>query len=156
MFILTTIDDLVEIKPEELSKSSQQIIENSLNEKYCNKVGEDDEFSSCEPNTDLGKVIQKIGLCIGVFDILEAGDGRIGHGTGIVNVNGGDSDTRFSQIRSNNWHVVLFRLVVFRPFQGEILQGKIASASPTGIRSNLYQSSNNCALLTRPSPTGIF
>lgn len=103
MFILTTIDDLVEIKPEDFSKSSQQIIEKFLNEKYCNKVSEVTEFPSCEPNaTDLSKVIQKIGLCIGVFDILEAGDGRIGHGTGIVNVNGGDSNTRFSQTRSNN------------------------------------------------------
>ena len=34
------------------------------------------------------QVIQRIGLCICVFDILEASDGRIGQGTGIVNVNG--------------------------------------------------------------------
>ena len=34
------------------------------------------------------QVIQKIGLCICVYDILTASDGLIGHGTGIVNVNG--------------------------------------------------------------------
>lgn len=34
------------------------------------------------------KVIQKVGLCICVYDILEASDGLIGHGTGIVNING--------------------------------------------------------------------
>ncbi len=34
------------------------------------------------------QVVQKIGLCICVYDILSASDGLIGHGTGIVNVNG--------------------------------------------------------------------
>ena len=34
------------------------------------------------------KVIQKIGLCICLYDILKASDGLIGHGTGIANVNG--------------------------------------------------------------------
>ena len=34
------------------------------------------------------QVIQKIGLCICVYDVLSASDGLIGHGTGIVNVNG--------------------------------------------------------------------
>ena len=35
-------------------------------------------------------MIQKIGLCICLYDILKASDGLIGHGTGIVNVNGRD------------------------------------------------------------------
>lgn len=34
------------------------------------------------------QVIQKIGLCIGFYDLLESSDGLIGHGTGLVNVNG--------------------------------------------------------------------
>ena len=34
------------------------------------------------------KVIQRIGLCICLYDILKASDGLIGHGTGIANVNG--------------------------------------------------------------------
>ena len=34
------------------------------------------------------QVIQKVGLCICVYDVLSASDGLIGHGTGIVNVNG--------------------------------------------------------------------
>ena len=38
------------------------------------------------------QVIQKIGLCICVYDILSASDGLIGHGTGIVNVNGVQRD----------------------------------------------------------------
>ena len=34
------------------------------------------------------QVIQKIGLCICLYDLLKASEGLIGHGTGIVNVNG--------------------------------------------------------------------
>lgn len=34
------------------------------------------------------QVIQKIGLCIGFYDLLKSSDGLIGHGTGLVNVNG--------------------------------------------------------------------
>lgn len=36
----------------------------------------------------LSQVIQKIGLCISFYDLLESSDGLIGHGTGLVNVNG--------------------------------------------------------------------
>ena len=38
--------------------------------------------------TYLSQVIQKVGLCIGFYDLLESSDGLIGHGTGLVNVNG--------------------------------------------------------------------
>lgn len=41
------------------------------------------------------QVIQKIGLCVCVYDILNASDGLIGHGTGIVNVNGRSRDSGF-------------------------------------------------------------
>ncbi|GFF38393.1 hypothetical protein IFM46972_05534 [Aspergillus udagawae] len=86
------------ISPEDFSKYSAVAIEDNINEKYANKV------------------IQKIGLCIGFYDLLESSDGLIGHGTGLVNVN------------------VKFRLIVFRPFKGEILLGKISSATQQGIK----------------------
>ena len=38
--------------------------------------------------TSTFQVIQKIGLCISFYDLLESSDGLIGHGTGLVNVNG--------------------------------------------------------------------
>ncbi|MCJ1315453.1 DNA-directed RNA polymerase III subunit rpc25 [Xylographa vitiligo] len=101
MFILTTISDLVQITPEDFQKPSAEAIEDNLNEKYANKV------------------IQKIGLCICVYDLLTASDGLIGHGTGIVNVN------------------VEFRLIVFRPFKGEIILGKISGASEWGMKIRL-------------------
>ncbi|KAJ5577832.1 DNA-directed rna polymerase III 25 kd polypeptide [Penicillium hispanicum] len=98
MFILTTISDLIQISPEDFSKFSAVAIEDNINEKYANKV------------------IQKIGLCISFYDLLESSDGLIGHGTGLVNVN------------------VKFRMIVFRPFKGEIMLGKIASATEKGIK----------------------
>ncbi|KAL8657898.1 MAG: hypothetical protein Q9226_001471, partial [Calogaya cf. arnoldii] len=94
----TTISDLVQISPEDFQKPSAESIEDNLNAKYANKV------------------VQKIGLCICVYDILSASDGLIGHGTGIVNVN------------------VECRLIVFRPFKGEIVAGRISSASEDGMR----------------------
>ncbi|KAI5283717.1 DNA-directed RNA polymerase III subunit rpc25 [Ascosphaera acerosa] len=89
MFILTTISDLIQISPEDFSKSSAVAIEDNVNAKYANKV------------------IRNVGLCMGMYDLLESSDGLIGHGTGLVNVN------------------VKFRMVVFRPFKGEIIIGKI-------------------------------
>ncbi|KAI5196968.1 hypothetical protein E4T42_06913 [Aureobasidium subglaciale] len=65
------------------------------------------------------KVIHKVGLCVALYDILQTSEGLIGHGTGIVNVN------------------VDFRMIVFRPFKGEILTGKIISSSDMGIRISM-------------------
>jgi len=87
----------VQIKPSEFSKASRVAIEDNINAKYANRI------------------IQKIGLCICMYDLLWASEGLIGHGTGMVNVN------------------VEFRLMVFRPFKGETLLGKISSATPEGI-----------------------
>ncbi|CAL3966329.1 hypothetical protein PZA11_003016 [Diplocarpon coronariae] len=98
MFILTKIADLVQIVPEDFSKDASQAIEDNINAKYANKV------------------IQKIGLCICLYDLLSASEGLIGHGTGLVNVN------------------VEFRLVVFRPFKHEVITGRISSATEHGIR----------------------
>ncbi|KAK0386190.1 hypothetical protein NLU13_6027 [Sarocladium strictum] len=97
MFILTKLADLVQIAPEDFSKRSIDAIEDNLNAKYSNKV------------------IQKIGLCISLYDVLWTSEGLIGHGTGLVNVN------------------VEFRMIVFRPFKGEVMLGKIRSSTVNGI-----------------------
>ncbi|KAK7951444.1 RNA polymerase III subunit Rpc25 [Apiospora aurea] len=99
MFILTKIADLVQIAPAQFEKHSRVAIEDNINAKYSNRV------------------IQKIGLCICMYDLLWASEGLIGHGTGLVNVN------------------VEFRLIVFRPFKGETILGRISSATPEGINS---------------------
>ncbi|CAP95439.1 Pc21g05420 [Penicillium rubens Wisconsin 54-1255] len=89
------------ISPEDFSKFSAVALEDNINAKYANKV------------------IQKIGLCISFYDLLESSDGLIGHGTGLVNVN------------------VKFRMIVFRPFKGEIMLGKISSGTEHGIKIGL-------------------
>ncbi|KAI1176031.1 RNA polymerase III subunit Rpc25-domain-containing protein [Nemania sp. FL0916] len=98
MFILTKIADLVQIPPSQFEQHSRVAIENNINAKYANRV------------------IQKIGLCICMYDLLWASEGLIGHGDGFVNVN------------------VEFRMIVFRPFKGEILFGTISNASPDGLK----------------------
>jgi len=65
------------------------------------------------------KVVFQIGLCICLYDVLEVSEGLIGHGNGSANVH------------------VKFRLVVFRPFKGEILTGRISSSTPAGIKVRL-------------------
>lgn len=97
MFILTTIQDLIEIKPQELGRPTKQAIEDAINLKYSNRV------------------IQNIGLCVCLWDMLDTTEGLIGHGTGLVNAN------------------VEFRLVVFRPFRGEIIAARIKTADEEGI-----------------------
>lgn len=116
--------DLVQITPSDFKKSSLDAIQDNINEKYANKV------------------IQKIGLCICLWDVTWASEGLIGHGTGLVNVN------------------VEFRLVVFRPFKGEVLLGRITSATQDGI-SSMFELifTSFIGLLTRslsPSPNRLF
>jgi hypothetical protein len=60
-------------------------------------------------------VIRDVGLCILMHDLLEVGDSMIYPGDGAA------------QIR------VSFRMVVFRPLPGEILQGRIRSCSEKGL-----------------------
>ncbi|KAL7628280.1 DNA-directed RNA polymerase III complex subunit Rpc25 [Parahypoxylon ruwenzoriense] len=100
MFILTKIADLVQIAPDKFGKPSRISIEDAINAKYANRV------------------IQKIGLCICMYDLLWASDGLIGHGNGGVHVN------------------VEFRMIVFRPFKGETIFGRITRASQDGIDSS--------------------
>lgn len=61
------------------------------------------------------KVIHKVGLCVGFHSLISASEGLIGHGTGIVNVN------------------VDFKLIVFRPFKGEIVRATITKSTHEGI-----------------------
>jgi DNA-directed RNA polymerase III subunit RPC8 len=65
----TTIQDLIQIKPQDFHKPSAQAIKDVVNEKYSNKI------------------VPGVGLCICMWDLLSSTEGLIGHGTGLVNVN---------------------------------------------------------------------
>ncbi|KAK3330427.1 RNA polymerase III subunit Rpc25-domain-containing protein [Apodospora peruviana] len=75
-------------------------------------------FAAIEDNINAkyaNKVVQKLGLVVCLWDILWTSEGLIGHGTGLVNVN------------------VEFRVVVFRPFQGEVIVARIARQTQDGM-----------------------
>jgi len=57
-----------------------------------------------------------VGLCIGLHDIQRLGDALVYPGDGSAHVK------------------VTFRVVVFRPFVGEVIEGKILSSTPQGIK----------------------
>ncbi|CAO3643794.1 unnamed protein product [Cunninghamella blakesleeana] len=101
MFILSEIEDTVKIVPNNFGKNDNNAITDALNEKYANKV------------------VQEVGLCICVYDILSTSEGFILYLDGCSYVK------------------VTFRLTVFRPFIGEILTGRIKSCSPQGIRVSM-------------------
>lgn len=77
-----------------MEKPSGESIQDNINAKYANKVYNLGPLTEVTMLTAL-QVIQKIGLCICIYDILNASDGLIGHGTGIVNVNGRPRDFSF-------------------------------------------------------------
>ncbi|KAI7867817.1 DNA-directed RNA polymerase III subunit RPC8-like protein [Spinellus fusiger] len=65
------------------------------------------------------KVVQDVGLCISVRDITHMSEAHILYGDGC------------------SYSKVSFRLLVFRPFIGEVLTGKIKSCSARGVRVSM-------------------
>ncbi|KAM0752490.1 hypothetical protein T439DRAFT_312667 [Meredithblackwellia eburnea MCA 4105] len=65
------------------------------------------------------KVIPDVGLCISLLDILDTSEGAVLYGDG------------------NFYYKVEFRLVIFRPYIGEALVGKVQSQSEAGITVSL-------------------
>ena len=78
------------------------------------------------------KVIHQVGLCVGFHSIISTSEGLIGHGTGLVNVN------------------VDFRVIVFRPFKGEIV---LATITHSGPRSGVHLSHDFFADVVVPPET---
>lgn len=101
MFVLSKFSDIVKLTPSTFSIATETALTSTINAKFSNKV------------------VQDVGLCICLFDILQSSDGIVQAGDGCAYV------------------TVEFRLVVFRPFIGEVLTGKIANCSQDGIRISL-------------------
>ncbi|KAL9940640.1 hypothetical protein V8E36_000128 [Tilletia maclaganii] len=64
-------------------------------------------------------VLQGVGLCIFLFDFVTASEGKVRWGDGCL------------------YHHCTFRMLLFRPFIGEVLQGRIKSSDEDGIRISL-------------------
>lgn len=70
-------------------------------------------------------MISDKGLCIALYDLLHVKEGFIHQGEGYVR------------------HQVKFRLLLFKPFPGEVLQGKIANITREGIEGTLLPSESS-------------
>lgn len=70
MFILSEISDTVKIVPNDFKKEDNGAITDVLNEKFANKV------------------VQEVGLCICVHDILHTSEGFILYGDGCSYIKG--------------------------------------------------------------------
>ncbi|PKC08887.1 DNA-directed RNA polymerase III subunit RPC8 [Rhizophagus irregularis] len=101
MFILSVLKDTIHIQPYDFYKSKYDALADEINRIYANKV------------------IQEVGLCICLFDILSASEEIVHYGNGA------------------SYAKVKFQLVVFRPFIGEILEGKVSSNTPEGVKVTL-------------------
>lgn len=78
------------------------------------------------------RVLHDVGLCICVFDLAEAGEGKVRYGDGFLWYKG--ALCVFVLCRSDTRLTVVFRLVVFRPFTSEVILAKVKSSDEDGIR----------------------
>ena len=62
--------DLITIQPDDFSKQSMSVLQDTITENYN------------------GEVIRDVGVCISLWEIMNASEGRIGHDTGAVRVKG--------------------------------------------------------------------
>lgn len=114
MFILTRLSDTVKLLPS--TEYNHIALTQWLNAKYSNKV------------------LHKVGLCISVYDILSVGDGALKYGDGCVYIKSSLPPLHFKLYING---IAEFRMMVFRPFVGEVLTGRIMAATHTGIRISL-------------------
>lgn len=67
----------------------------------------------------LDKVVAQLGLCISVYDIQSVDGGFVFPGDGA------------------STYTVQFRLIVFRPFVGEVIEATLKESTPNGLRLSL-------------------
>lgn len=80
----------MQIAPDDFRKQSHVAIEDNINAKYANKASDEAlllRLSQAHLTVSV-QVVQRIGLCICLWDILWTSEGLIGNGDGMVNVNG--------------------------------------------------------------------
>ncbi|KAI9225995.1 MAG: DNA-directed RNA polymerase III subunit RPC8 isoform a [Piptocephalis tieghemiana] len=101
MFVLSLLSDRVRVAPQHFTKPTADAVKDELNQKFSNRV------------------VQQVGLCICLFDIVKMSEGFIYHSDGCSYIE------------------VQFRMVVFRPFVDEVLIGKIRQSHSDGIHVSI-------------------
>lgn len=100
MFTLVLLEDTVRIPPEEFDDEASAI-HYHINEKYTNKV------------------IDRVGLCLELYDIQTISQGTVYQGQG------------------GAYTHVTFRMIVFHPKMDEVLVGSIKECTPDGLQISL-------------------
>ncbi|KAF8885424.1 RNA polymerase III subunit Rpc25-domain-containing protein [Mucidula mucida] len=98
MFNLAILKDTVGVHPSNFGVPPEAAIISELNKKYANRV------------------LHDVGLCMCVFDITQAGEGKVRYGDGIL------------------YYKVIFRMVTFRPFTSEVILAKVKSSDAESVR----------------------
>lgn len=118
MFCLSIIKDKIPIHPQHFSISPEESITAELNKKYANRV------------------LHDVGLCVCVFDLSEVGEGKVRYGDGFLWYQG----ALCRYVASDSLLIVClgftvtFRMVVFRPFESEVVIARVKSSDEDGIR----------------------
>lgn len=114
------------IHPSHFGAPVDEALISEINKKYANRI------------------LHDVGLCICVFDLVQAGEGKVRYGDGFLWYKGA---CFILNLWNNSYRdVVVFRLVVFRPFTSEVIIAKVKSSDEEGIRCELVRI---CALRTR-------
>ena len=130
MFVLTIIKDEIRVHPSRFGEALLDSLVEEIDAKYANRVSTaladacpgEPRFTSADPAgleawcACSSQVFPSVGHCISIWDFVEVGEGKIYPGDG------------------NGFVMVTFRMVVFRPFLGEVLEGRVQSMDETGIR----------------------
>lgn len=126
----------MQISPEDFAKRSIVAIEDNINAKYSNKVSGVAYMilGHCQSLTffTLHRSFKRL-ACVSVYTIL------FGLQKALLVTEQGWSMSTVSYLRSvvneslSNILAVEFRMIVFRPFKGEVMIGRIRSSTPAGI-----------------------
>jgi len=101
MFVLAELEDVVRVAPDRFGNVEQCILD-ELTRKYARHV------------------LNDVGLCVAVHDLLDVGEGVVPHNEGAA------------------FYKVRFRMATFRPAVGEVLVGRVCASSPTeGVQVSL-------------------
>jgi DNA-directed RNA polymerase III subunit RPC8 len=110
------MSDVIPIAPADLGKEHAHAIQDGIHSKYSDRV------------------LHEVGLCVCLWDLLSVSEGLINAGDSRVFVDGEGWSGGASRLRADGRRAVTFRMVVFRPFKGEILQATIFRINKDGIQ----------------------
>ncbi|KAI9719135.1 MAG: DNA-directed RNA polymerase III subunit rpc25 [Chrysothrix sp. TS-e1954] len=115
MFLLSTLSDTIPLHPTTFTHPTLTALTDALNARYANKV------------------IPHLGVCLSLYDIQKTSSGLIN-----PTITTSPLDAPNAAPGSGIAHVnATFRLLIFRAFRGEILEGVIGDSDDAGLAINL-------------------